>query len=379
MRKAGVTARGRCYAEVELSAIGENLSALSAHIPKKTLKMAVVKANAYGHGALPIAEYLSGRVDFFGVATAAEAAALRSGGIRDPILVLSFVPAEDYREMVEMDVTLTVSEPSEARELSRVAVSIGKRARIHIPVDTGMGRIGLFPDCEGLSAVREIFSLRGLIPEGIFSHYSTADMRDKSAARHQAALFTAFLAELSCRGIRPPLAHISASAASAEMDTPLDMCRLGISLYGYRPSAECDRDALRLTPALSLYSRVVQVKRQPRGSWIGYGRAYRAPSDILVATVSAGYADGYPRSSLCTREVLIRGCRLPIIGRVCMDQLMVDLTPIGGAEVGERVVLLGREGDEEITAVEIAERSGGFHYELLTSVSSRVPRFYITG
>ncbi|MCM1184707.1 MAG: alanine racemase [Roseburia sp.] len=373
---------GRVWAEVDLDAVLYNVEAVRQRLRPDTRIMAVIKTDGYGHGALPIAERLERKDCIWGyaVATAEEALELRRGGIRKSILILGYTFPEDFEELIREEVCLTVYLYDTARLLSDRAIEVGKRCRVHIKVDTGMGRIGLSPDKEGLAQVKALTALPGLETEGIFTHFATADEADKSKAYAQLETFRRF-ADAAERetGRAIPIRHCANSAAIAEMpEACMDVVRAGIILYGLWPSAEVERAGhIRLEPALSLKSRIVYVKTVPQNREIGYGGTFTTARETRVATVCLGYGDGYPRSLSNTGDVLVNGQRAPILGRVCMDQLMIDVTDVSGAvNVGDTVTLIGRDGEETITMEQLGELSGRFNYELACDIGKRVPRIH---
>ncbi|MBP3697307.1 MAG: alanine racemase [Clostridia bacterium] len=366
----------RSYASVNLASIRNNFDKLKALLAPETKTMAVVKADGYGHGAVAVAKTLEGRADYFAVADISEAKELRANGIKTPILILSYTSPYQYREMVEFDITATVYSFADAKAISETAVKLGKNAVIHIAVDTGMSRVG-FKDCkESAEIVKEISLLDNVVIEGLFSHYACADCADKSSALTQKKRFDDFIALLEEIGISVPLKHICNSAGVIDLDDHYDMVRLGISIYGLYPSNELNRATLDLEPAMEVVSHIIHIKEIDEGTPVGYGHTYVAPSKRRVATVCIGYADGYQRALSNKGIVLVRGKRAPVIGRVCMDQIMVDITDIDGAHVGDFVVIMGKNGDEFISAEELGELAGSFNYEMICTLMPRVIRTY---
>lgn len=354
----------RVYAEVDLDAIRHNLRTVRERANCRVL--AVIKANAYGHGAVETAKATASLADFFAVATIEEAVELRKNGIENPILILGYLSPEYFDTLVKYDITQTVFDYESAVLLARAG------GRVHIAVDTGMSRIG-FPVCEeSVETIKKIASLEGLKLEGIFTHFASADEKNKEFTKKQFGEFMYFCDRLAEEGVQIPLKHVSNSAAIVDMPGyTLDMVRSGIITYGLRPSAEVgDMD---LKPALKLKSHVVNVKRLPAGTPISYGRTFVTKRESVIATVPAGYADGYPRALSNCGRVTIKGKFAPIAGRVCMDQFMVDVTDIEGVKVGDEVGLI----DEFVTADEIAEKTGTINYEILCRISDRVPRIYL--
>ena len=363
------------WVKIDLSAIEANIDAVAAkaNVPV----MAVIKADAYGHGAVPIARLLEKKCAFFGVSSMLEAMELRSAGIRLPILILGATPDDAYPLAVREDIRPAIFTWESACALSRAAAAQGKTARLHFAVDTGMSRIGLQVTEEAADLCARIAALPGLVCEGLFSHFATADETDLTRARAQAARFADFDAMLKARGLEIPIRHLNNSAGVMNFSEHYDMVRSGIVTYGLYPSSEVDPGDLPLQPALSWYSRVTHVKTLPAGREISYGGTFVTTRDTRVATVAVGYADGYRRSLSGRFYVLIRGRKAPILGRVCMDQLMVDVTDIPDAAAGDTVTLAGRDGKERITIEELAAAAGSFNYETVCGISRRVPRVYL--
>ena len=363
------------WVKIDLSAIEANIDAVAAkaNVPV----MAVIKADAYGHGAVPIARLLEKKCAFFGVSSMLEAMELRSAGIRLPILILGATPDDAYPLAVREDIRPAIFTWESACALSRAATAQGKTARLHFAVDTGMSRIGLQVTEEAADLCARIAALPGLVCEGLFSHFATADETDLTRARAQAARFADFDAMLKARSLKIPIRHLNNSAGVMNFSEHYDMVRSGIVTYGLYPSSEVDPGDLPLRPALSWYSRVTHVKTLPAGREISYGGTFVTTRDTRVATVAVGYADGYRRSLSGKFYVLIRGRKAPILGRVCMDQLMVDVTDIPDAAAGDTVTLAGRDGKERITIEELAAAAGSFNYETVCGISRRVPRVYL--
>lgn len=372
----------RGYVEVNLDNIIANMQSMKAHISADTKILAVIKTDGYGHGGVPIAQAMESLDYLFGfaVATAEEAFELRREGIQKPILVLSYTFPYAYEQFVEQDIRVTVFRRDSLQELSNTAVSKGKKARVHVKVDTGMGRIGITPDAEGIAFVEEALNLPGIEVEGIYTHFACADEADKASAEGQISLYKDFVdaVETKC-GCHIPLHHCSNSAGIIDLpQANMDLVRAGITLYGLLPSAEVEAKRLDLKPALSLHSHVVYVKTIHAGQTVSYGSRFVAEKDTRVATVPLGYGDGYPRSLSDGRGyVLIRGQKAPILGRVCMDQFMVDVTHIAEVTEGDKVTLIGENGEERISADFLGELSGRFNYELVCDLNQRLPRVYI--
>ena len=363
------------YVTIDLDTIEQNIFAVQRKTG--TAVMAVVKADAYGHGAVPVTHALEGKCAFFGVSSLSEALELRRSGIHTPILILGHTPSAAFDLVVEHDIRPTLYRYEAAQALSEEALRQGKTANFHIAIDTGMSRLGFQPTEESADLCAQMARLPGITAEGIFSHYATADCADLTAANAQSALFDAFLNMLKARGVEIPLPHMNNSAGLMNFPGNYALARSGIVTYGLYPSDEVDPKLLPLTPALNWYSRVTHVKTLPAGRAISYGGTFVTAKDTVVATVPVGYADGYRRSLSGNFYVLIHGKRAPILGRVCMDQMMVDVTDIPHVATGDRVVLVGSDGDETITVEAIAAAAGSFNYEFICGISRRVPRHYL--
>lgn len=378
----------RIYAEVDLDAVTSNLEHMKANIAPETTIMAVIKTDGYGHGAIPIAkelegiEYLSG----FAVATAEEAFILRQVGIQKPILILGYTFPYSYERLIRKEIRITVFRPDTLKALSETVGAlrekgVRKKAKVHIKVDTGMSRIGIRANEEGISFVKEAFETEGIEIEGIFTHFARADENDKSFAENQLGEFEEFIKKIKLEtGKEIPIRHCSNSAGIIEIPRAnMDMVRAGIILYGLWPSKQVSQDIVTLTPALTLYSQIVYVKEIEAGTPVSYGGTFTAPTQMRIATIPAGYGDGYPRGLSGKGYVLVRGRKAPILGRVCMDQFMVDVTDVPEAAQGDRVTLIGRDGQETITAEMLGELSGRFNYELVCNLGKRIPRVYTKG
>ena len=366
----------RTYAEIDLSAIRHNFDCLKAKLTPGVKVLSIVKADAYGHGAAAVAAALESRTDFFAVSTVPEGIELRESGIQKPILLLSYTSPQEYELLLQHDIRATVYTVDDAKKLSDCALRQGKQAIVHIALDTGMGRIGFLPTNEAADAVAAITQLPGLTVEGIFSHYATADMADKTEAEKQTARFVSFLDLLQERGVTIPIRHICNSAGAMEFSEHFDMVRLGVALYGLFPSDEVKQDGFDLRRAMRVVSHVIHVKTVEKGTAIGYGRTWIAPAPRVIATVSIGYADGFNRAFSGKGYVLIRGKKAPVVGKVCMDQIMVDVTDIPGVQIEDEVTVLGRDGAEEITAEALGEMIGSFGYEVICNFMPRVERVY---
>ena len=362
---------------IDLDAVSSNFDAVrrKAGVPV----MAVIKADAYGHGAVPVARLLEKRCAFFGVSSMSEALELRDAGITRPILILGYTPPEAFPDAVHLGIRPAIFRREDGIALSQAAVEAGVSAAFHFAVDTGMSRIGFQVTEADADICAEIAALPGLTPEGLFSHFATADCWNLSRARAQAERFDAFDAMLKRRGVRIPIRHLNNSAGLMNFDRHYEMVRSGIVTYGLYPSDEVDAGLLPLTPAMRLLSRVSYVKPLPPGREISYGGTFVTSRPTVVATGPVGYADGYRRSLSGRFYVLIHGKRAPILGRVCMDQMMVDVTDIPGVQAGDTVTLVGTDGDETISMEDIAAAAGSFNYEFACGISRRVPRVYLRG
>ena len=371
----------RGYVEVNLDHIIDNLKNMKQCINKDTRILAVIKTDGYGHGGIPIAKNIE-VLDFlfgFAVATAEEAFELRDAGITKPILVLSYTFSYAYERFVEQDIRVTVFREDTLKQLSEAAEKIGKKAKIHIKVDTGMGRIGISPDEKGLAFVKHAYETKGLEIEGMYTHFACADEADLTSAHGQVKGFVDFTRKVKdVLNINIPIHHCANSAAILALpEGNMDLVRAGITLYGLMPSDEVHLPDIKLLPALSLHSHVVYIKTLEKGQTVSYGSTYVADSARRVATIPLGYGDGYPRGLSSKGYVLICGKRAPIIGRICMDQFMVDVTEIPEACEGDKVTLIGCDGEECITVEQLAGISGRFHYELVCDLNQRLPRVYI--
>ena len=365
----------RTWAEVDLDAIIHNFHAARARLPEHMKLLVTVKANAYGHGALKVAELLQDKADYFALAAMDEAVQLRKAGIRTPMLILGPVVPADYIRAANHAVALTVSSLEEAEAISETAQKLGKPITVHFALDTGMSRIGFPCNEKAARQIEEAAKLPGIIPEGIFSHFALSDSRDKTYANYQRENFRRMLKEIR---IELPICHLYNSAAIVDLEPEFDMAREGIILYGLLPSDEVDLSRIGgVKPVMSLRSHVSFVKPLPAGTPISYGCTYKPSHDSVIATVMAGYADGVPRLLSNCGQVIVRGVKAPIVGRVCMDQFMVDVTHIPGVCAGDTVTIFGTDGDETITADQVAEKAQTIGYELVCGITARVPRVYL--
>lgn len=371
----------RVYAEINLDAIVKNVDNLIALTKENTGALAVVKADGYGHGDVAVAKAVAQKVTGYAVATLDEAVNLRENGVKKPILVLGYVDPYEFDILVSHEITATVFDVETAQLLADAARVQKKQAHCHIKVDTGMRRIGLEPDENGIAIVKQITALKELSADGIFTHFAASDETDKTSAEHQFKLFTDFTGRLEKEGIHFTYRHCANSAAVIDMpQVDLDMVRLGIAMYGMYPSDEVKKEKVELFPALDLKSHVTMVKEIPAGEKVSYGGTFTTTRTTKLATVSVGYGDGYPRALSSKGYVLVRGQKAPIVGRVCMDQMMVDVTDIENVTRADIVTLIGKDGDAEITVEEIAALAGTFNYEFVCDLGKRIPRsYYLNG
>ena len=363
--------------KIDLDAISANFDAIAAKA--RVPVMAVIKADAYGHGAIEVARLLQDRAAFFGVSSMLEATELRRAGLTNPILILGHTPVKAFDTAIREGIRPTIFRYEDALALSDAAVAAGIPAPFHFAVDTGMSRIGFPVTEEAADVCARIADLPGLSVEGIFSHFATADCADLSRSREQARKFDAFCHMLKARGVKIPIRHLNNSAGLMNFDTHYEMVRAGIVTYGMYPSEEVAPELLELKPALQFLSKVTFVKTLPAGREISYGGTYVTTKETRVATVPVGYADGYRRNLSGKFHCLIHGKKAPILGRICMDQMMVDVSDIPETQPGDRVTLVGTDGDETITMEAIAAAADSFNYEFVCGISRRVPRIYVRG
>ncbi len=370
----------RVQARVNLDAIRHNLQEIRRNIVPGTRLMVIIKADAYGHGAVPLAKAIgdSDQIDAYGVAIIEEAVELREAGINKPVLILGFTPKEQYDLVVAYDVEQTIFQYDMAKALSEEANRQGKTAKIHIKLDTGMSRIGFSDTRESIDEIKRIAKLDNIKIEGIFSHFARADESEKACTIRQIERFNKFVTELEKEKIYIPLKHISNSAGIIEFkEANYNMVRCGIATYGIYPSDMVDTQNIKLIPAMELKTHVIYVKDVEAGVGISYGATYVTDSKRRIATIPVGYADGYSRNLSNTGKVIIHGQYAPIVGRICMDQFMVDVTDIPDVKQGDLVTLLGRDKDAYISAEELSAWSHSFPYELICTIGKRIPRVYL--
>ena len=370
----------RVHADIDLDAVQFNFDQMSKNIPQGTKIMAVVKTDAYGHGAVPLASFMEPCEKLWGFATATvdEAVELRQAGIKKPILILGYTFPECYTHIVKNEIRQTIFTLDMAKALSNEAVRQNKKAYIHIKLDTGMGRIGYQNAKEAAADAEKISKLPMLEIEGVFTHFANADASSQENTLRQLEKFDEMIEAMEAVGVTFSLKHCANSAGIIELtERKFDLVRAGIISYGLWPSDEVKKDVVQLKPILSLKSHVVYVKEVEPGCAVSYGSTWVAEEKRIIATIPIGYGDGYPRSLSNKGYVLIKGCKAPIVGRVCMDQMMVDVTDIPEEiRVGDRVTLIGQDGDLTITAEEIGDLSGRFNYELVCDLGNRIPRIY---
>ncbi len=369
----------RVYATVDLDAVASNMRSMRDNLPASTLIMGSVKADGYGHGSVPVAKAIEPYVYGYAVATIDEGIILRRHGINKTILILGVTHESRYENLLRYDIRTAMFQYEKAKKLSDLAVKQGKKAVIHLALDTGMSRIGMKPDREHAKEAAAIAALEGIKVEGLFTHFARADETDKSAYEEQYRRYREFLGYLKELGVQIPIRHCSNSAGIVESleSNHMDMVRAGIAIYGMYPSDEVDHESVKLTPAMEIKSCITYIKEIEAGTAVSYGGTFVADHTMKVATIPVGYGDGYVRSLSGKGDVLIRGKRAAILGRICMDQFMVDVTDIPDVQEDDEVTLLGRDGDEYITMEELAEKSGGFHYEMICDIGKRVPRVYL--
>lgn len=368
----------RVYTKINLDNIQKNVQTVRKKYGDDMIILGIVKANAYGHGAVETAKAL---VEFgagmLGVAAVDEALELRENGITAPVLILGQIFRQDYAAAIENDITCTVIDIVTAQGLSQKAKELGKTAKVHIKIDTGMGRIGFQPDENGKELVKSVFELDNIFVEGAFTHFANADSADKTSANSQKKNFLDFTDSLISEGYKIPIRHMYNSASAMELDGYAgEMVRCGIMLYGLYPSEEMNKD-YKLFPALEFKSHISFVKTVEKGFTISYGSTYVTDRKMKIATVPVGYGDGYPRYLSNKGEVLVKGTRCKILGRVCMDQFMIDVSHLPDVQIADEVTLVGTDSNETITVEDVSDAEYRFNYEFCCLITPRVPRFYI--
>lgn len=366
----------RTYAKIDLNAIEYNVDSVLKKIGGKAKLLGVIKADAYGHGAVEVGSAIADKCDFFGVACVEEAMELINAGIKIPILILGFVSPVYFDKIVENDIRIPVFTYEEAKALSDEAVRQGKTVPFHFCVDTGMSRIGFQISEESADICKKITLLPGIKAEGLFSHFATADERELTKAKRQQERFKTFIAMLEERGIDIPIKHLNNSAGIMNFDECFDMVRCGIITYGLYPSAEVDKSLLDIRPAMEWKTHITHIKTLEPGREISYGGTYTTAESRVIATVPVGYADGYPRCLSNKGRVIVRGQYADIVGRVCMDQFMIDVTDIRDVQGDDIVTLVGRDGGACLSMEEVSALAYSFNYELPCRISRRVSRVY---
>lgn len=370
----------RVYAGVDLDKIYMNMQNMRDCINAGSKLVAVVKADGYGHGAVPVAVTVDELVEAYAVATIDEALQLRKHGITKPIYLLGFIPDNKIETAILNEIRFAVFEYSQGEKISEVATALNKRAYVHIKLDTGMGRIGFLPNDKSIEDVIKVSKLNNITVEGIFTHFSKADEVDKTHTDKQIDTFEDFIKRLSEKGLNISIKHCSNSAGIIDIPRAnMSEVRAGISMYGMYPSDDVNKRRITLYPALELKSHIIYIKEVEKGCSIGYGGTYITEKPTKVATIPVGYGDGYPRNLSNKGSVIINGKRASIIGRVCMDQFMVDVTDIEGVKEGDVVTLVGQDGDQCITVEEVAALAGTFNYEFVCDLGKRIPRVYYRG
>ena len=370
----------RVYARIDLDAIASNMERMRQNLDENTKIMAVIKADGYGHGAVQIAQMLE-HIDYvwgYAVATLDEAVVLKSEGVKKPVLVLGCVFPDQYMEMLKYDIRMNVYTEEMAEAISQMAAREGMTAYMHIKLDTGMTRLGFDTGVESVDVIHRIGQMKNVYMEGIFTHFAQADEVDKTFTQRQIKDFLWMTNQLKEKGVVFEYEHCANSAAIIDVpNAHFDLVRAGISTFGLYPSEGVNKENVRLKPAMALKSHVAFVKNIGAGVPVSYGGTFVSDKPMTIATIPVGYADGYPRNLSNVGYVLIRGKKAPIIGRVCMDQFMVDVTDIEGVSFGDNVTLIGKDGNETITVEDLSELSGRFNYEFICDLGKRIPRVFV--
>ena len=366
------------WAEIDLDILANNMRNIKKLAGDKEV-MAIVKADAYGHGALDVAPcLLENGASKLAVAMLTEAIELRNNNITAPIMILGYTPIYLGEELIKYNIEQTIYDLNYAKELSNLAIKLNKKAKVHIALDTGMGRIGFLPTDESFNAICEICNLPGLNVIGIFTHFSSSDEKNKEYTQYQFNQIYNFIERLEINEINIPLKHASNSAAIIDLpNTYLDAVRAGIILYGYYPSDEVKKDNLSIKPALTLKAKIAHVKELDSGMYISYNRTFKTSRKSKIATIPIGYADGYIRTLKHEAKVIVNGQLAPIVGNICMDQFMIDVTDIDNVKSGDEVILLGESNEVKFNADDLAKCMNSINYEVLCLLKNRVPRAYI--
>ena len=370
----------RVYAKIDLDAAAWNMEQMKKNLKEGTEMVAVIKTDGYGHGAVQVASMLESYDYVWGyaVATLDEAVVLRAAEIQKPILVLGCIFPDQYWEMLKYEIRMNVYTKEMAEAISALAVEKGEQAYVHIKLDTGMARLGFSAEESSIEEIKEIAELPNLVLEGVFTHFAKADEEDKTFTMMQLEKFEWMTQRLEEEGVTFPYVHASNSAGIIDVRrADYNLVRAGIAIYGLYPSEEVDKEKVQLKPALSLKSHIAFVKDIPAGTPVSYGGDFVSEHQMRIATIPIGYGDGYPRSLSDTGYVLIRGKKAPIIGRICMDQFMVDVSDIPEVKFGDKVTLIGRDQEEYLPVEKLSELSGRFNYEFVCDLGKRIPRVYV--
>ncbi len=370
----------RVYAKIDLDAVAWNMEQMKKNLKEGTEMVAVIKTDGYGHGAVQVASMLESYDYVWGyaVATLDEAVVLRAAEIQKPILVLGCIFPDQYWEMLKYEIRMNVYTKEMAEAISALAVEKGEQAYVHIKLDTGMARLGFSAEESSIEEIKEIAELPNLVLEGVFTHFAKADVEDKTFTMMQLEKFEWMTQRLEEEGVTFPYVHASNSAGIIDVRrADYNLVRAGIAIYGLYPSEEVDKEKVQLKPALSLKSHIAFVKDIPAGTPVSYGGDFVSEHQMRIATIPIGYGDGYPRSLSDTGYVLIRGKKAPIIGRICMDQFMVDVSDIPEVKFGDKVTLIGRDQEEYLPVEKLSELSGRFNYEFVCDLGKRIPRVYV--
>lgn len=367
----------RTYAKIDLEAIGYNIDQVKKKVGSHVKVMAVIKADGYGHGATKVGNFLKDKVDYFGVATIEEAIELRQSEIHTPILILGYTSPSQYLDLAKYDITQTIYSLEMAENISKCGIESKTILKVHIALETGMNRIGFNVSEKSALEIKKIMKLDNVIVEGLFTHFSCADEKDKSYTNMQKKKYDEFLKILENNKINIPIKHVCNSAGIMEFnDYRFDMVRSGIITYGLYPSEVVNKASIKLKPALQWKTHVINISEIDEGCGVSYGKTYITKEKTKIATISVGYADGYMRELSSKGKVLIHGQYAPSIGRICMDQMMVDVTHISDVKIEDEVTLVGQDGENTITVEELANIAGSFNYEFVCGIGKRVERVY---